>query len=199
MELVIGVEPTTCWLQISCSAIEPHQHERVIPLKKQPKGSFVEIPLGALRWNRTTDTRIFSPVLYRLSYQGKWRSGRDLNSRPLAWQASALTNWATRPNKFCKMQNSGKSHGVFYWWTFRDSNPGQTGYEPGALTNWAKGPLVGVEGLEPPASWSQAMRAANCATPRQYYAFYLITFYLSRTFCNFFWFFLENFFLAQKF
>ena len=25
MELVIGVEPTTCWLQISCSAIEPHQ------------------------------------------------------------------------------------------------------------------------------------------------------------------------------
>ena len=26
MELVIGVEPTTCWLQISCSAIEPHQH-----------------------------------------------------------------------------------------------------------------------------------------------------------------------------
>ena len=26
---------------------------------------------GALRWNRTTDTRIFSPLLYRLSYQGK--------------------------------------------------------------------------------------------------------------------------------
>ena len=25
LELVIGVEPTTCWLQISCSAIEPHQ------------------------------------------------------------------------------------------------------------------------------------------------------------------------------
>ena len=26
MELVIGVEPTTCWLQISCSAVEPRQH-----------------------------------------------------------------------------------------------------------------------------------------------------------------------------
>ena len=25
MELVNGVEPSTCWLQISCSAIEPHQ------------------------------------------------------------------------------------------------------------------------------------------------------------------------------
>ena len=28
MELVNGVEPSTCWLQISCSAIEPHQHLR---------------------------------------------------------------------------------------------------------------------------------------------------------------------------
>ena len=25
LELVNGVEPSTCWLQISCSAIEPHQ------------------------------------------------------------------------------------------------------------------------------------------------------------------------------
>ena len=25
---------------------------------------------GAQRWNRTTDTRIFSPLLYRLSYLG---------------------------------------------------------------------------------------------------------------------------------
>ena len=26
MELIIGLEPTTCWLQISCSTIEPYQH-----------------------------------------------------------------------------------------------------------------------------------------------------------------------------
>ena len=26
---------------------------------------------GAQRWNRTTDTRIFSPLLYQLSYLGK--------------------------------------------------------------------------------------------------------------------------------
>ena len=26
MELVIGIEPTTCWLQVSCSTVEPHQH-----------------------------------------------------------------------------------------------------------------------------------------------------------------------------
>ena len=28
VELVNGVEPSTCWLQISCSAIEPHQQLR---------------------------------------------------------------------------------------------------------------------------------------------------------------------------
>ena len=32
MELVIGVEPTTCWLQISCSAIEPHQQSRTVDI-----------------------------------------------------------------------------------------------------------------------------------------------------------------------
>ena len=26
LELVIGIEPTTCWLQVSCSTVEPHQH-----------------------------------------------------------------------------------------------------------------------------------------------------------------------------
>ena len=30
LELVIGVEPTTCWLQISCSAIEPHQRHNAL-------------------------------------------------------------------------------------------------------------------------------------------------------------------------
>ena len=90
MELVIGIEPTTCWLQVSCSTIEPHQHT-----------------IGALRWNRTTDTRIFSPLLYRLSYQGElsfyslrnWRLGWGSNPRPPAWQAGVLTNWTTEPQK----------------------------------------------------------------------------------------------------
>ena len=38
---------------------------------------------GASGQNRTADTRIFSPLLYRLSYRGKnkWRFGRDLNPR----------------------------------------------------------------------------------------------------------------------
>ena len=59
---------------------------------------------GAQRRNRTTDTGIFSPLLYRLSYLGifyieEWREWRGSNSRPPAWQAGALTNWATPPIK----------------------------------------------------------------------------------------------------
>ena len=40
---------------------------------------------GASGRNRTSDTGIFSPLLYQLSYRGKWRRGRDL-------QAGVLTN-----------------------------------------------------------------------------------------------------------
>ena len=52
---------------------------------------------GASGRNRTTDTGIFSPLLYQLSYRGKWRSGWGSNPRPPAWQAGILTNWTTGP------------------------------------------------------------------------------------------------------
>ena len=41
---------------------------------------------GASGRNRTTDTGIFSPLLYRLSYRGikKWRPGTGSNRRPPA-------------------------------------------------------------------------------------------------------------------
>ena len=34
---------------------------------------------GASDRNRTNDTGIFSPLLYRLSYRGKWRPGSGSN------------------------------------------------------------------------------------------------------------------------
>ena len=85
MELAIGIEPTTCWLQVSCSA------NWAMPAK-----------CGASGRNRTTDTGIFSPLLYRLSYRGikKWRPGTGSNRRPPAWQAGILTNWTTGPSPF---------------------------------------------------------------------------------------------------
>ncbi len=90
---------------------------------------------GASNRNRTSDTRIFSPLLYRLSYRGIiWRPGRGSNPRPPAWQAGALTNWATGPNCWCFILC------LLAWWAFTDLNRGPTGYEPVALTNWAKGP-----------------------------------------------------------
>ena len=55
------------------------------------------IRIGAFGRNRTTDTGIFSPLLYRLSYKGILRSGTGSNRRPLAWQASVLTSWTTGP------------------------------------------------------------------------------------------------------
>ena len=69
-------------------------------------------PVGASGRNRTSDTWIFSPLLYQLSYRGiektcknstflqvtQWRPGTGSNRRPLAWQASVLTSWTTGPN-----------------------------------------------------------------------------------------------------
>ena len=39
-------------------------------LQSDPFGRSGTCPCGALRWNRTIDRRIFSPLLYQLSYQG---------------------------------------------------------------------------------------------------------------------------------
>ena len=44
--------------------------------------------IGGFKWNRTTDTGIFSPLLYQLSYEAnykfikKWRPGTGSNRRP---------------------------------------------------------------------------------------------------------------------
>lgn len=59
------------------------------------------------RWFRTTDTRIFNPLLYQLSYAPKrWtylndvllRDLRDSNPWPQPWQGCALTSWAKAAN-----------------------------------------------------------------------------------------------------
>ncbi len=76
--------------------------------------SYTSDKLGASGRNRTTDTGIFSPLLYRLSYRGMqvvfwkclqkntsifiWRPGRGSNPRPPAWQAGVLTICTTGPN-----------------------------------------------------------------------------------------------------
>jgi hypothetical protein len=46
---------------------------------------------GGLGRNRTADTRIFSPLLYRLSYQAdSWLRGQDSNLRPSGYEPDEL-------------------------------------------------------------------------------------------------------------
>ncbi len=53
--------------------------------------SGIQKKYGAQTRNRTKDTGIFSPLLYRLSYLGTlWSGRRDSNSRPSPWQGDAL-------------------------------------------------------------------------------------------------------------
>ena len=106
--------------------IELHQHKKC----------------GASGWNRTADIRIFSPPLYQLSYRGicsvfqqsikkKWRPKTGSNRRPPAWQAGALTNWATGPSilLFCLVGLHGFEPRTNRLWA--DSSD-----------HWAKGPRV---------------------------------------------------------
>jgi hypothetical protein len=44
--------------------------------------------IGGQEWNRTTDTRIFNPLLYRLSYLAK--RGRNLTGLPPCRQGKAV-------------------------------------------------------------------------------------------------------------
>ena len=123
--------------KIKCRCLEPESNQWL------PRNLLVYLfspfRAGASNRNRTSDTRIFSPLLYRLSYRGKiWRPGRGSNSRPPAWQAGALTNWATGPNYIKILPFKA-------WWAFTDLNRGPTGYEPVALTNWAKGPNISTQ------------------------------------------------------
>ena len=53
------------------------------------------IPLSAVGQNRTVDTRIFSPLLYRLSYRAKWLRGKDLNQRPPGYGPDELPGCST--------------------------------------------------------------------------------------------------------
>ena len=92
LERKTGFEPATPTLARLCSTPE-----------LLPQIYFILSGGGAR--NRSGDTRIFSPLLYQLSYPAfdfsKWRSWRDSNSRPSAWQADALTDWATAPQISC--------------------------------------------------------------------------------------------------
>ena len=65
--------------------------------KRKNCSSYCSFP-GAQNRNRTSDTGIFSPLLYLLSYLGiqseilKWWAIRDLNPGHAGYEPDALTN-----------------------------------------------------------------------------------------------------------
>ena len=94
--------------------------------------------VGAWGRNRTNDTRIFSPLLYQLSYPGtlggKWSGQRDSNSLPPPWQGGAL------PNELCPHMATEKG--------LEPSTSGVTGRRSNRL-NYSAREMVGATGLEP--------------------------------------------------
>ena len=103
----VGLEPTTDRLTADCStnwAIEEcmereTRFELATPALARRCSTAELFPHvhGASGQNRTVDTRIFSPLLYQLSYRGtffckkKWRPRSDLNWRSSPWQGDMLT------------------------------------------------------------------------------------------------------------
>jgi hypothetical protein len=89
-----GDEARTRYLHLGKVALYQMSYTCILcraPVKQYPDGVFSRDVLsrenrcGASDRNRTSDTGIFSPLLYRLSYRGKfWRRGWDLNPRPPA-------------------------------------------------------------------------------------------------------------------
>ena len=103
---MIGLEPITCWLQISCSAVEPHRQQRArtaCPHSNDPneirtrvtavKGRCLNrltmgpysglhgAPPNSPSRTRTYDPTVNSRLLYRLSYRGilrHWMSNNGI-------------------------------------------------------------------------------------------------------------------------
>ena len=82
MELMMGLEPATCWLQISCSANWATSASNMVPQNGiEPSTQGFSVPCST-DW--ATEAK-------------KWRPGRGSNPRPPAWQAGILTIWTTGP------------------------------------------------------------------------------------------------------
>ena len=99
VERLVRFELTTCWVQISCATVAPQGQ------------------VGAPSGTRTRGTLIKSQVLYHLSQGRIWCWWMDSNHRPRAYQARALTDWATpasgTPERTWTPNTVVRSHALF--------------------------------------------------------------------------------------
>ena len=136
------------------------------------------IVFSAARWSRTTDTRLFRPLLYRLSYRRFLFSGRMMGFEPMTKGATILysTNWATISIFVPSKESNLHTYNVFLYLLSRVI---MIQYHEDASYCSAASPIyalnrhfVGREGLEPPVSNESGftVRAAtNYRLPPHYF------------------------------
>ena len=108
---MIGVEPTTCWLQVSCSAIEPHQQNLYKLLWRPGRDSNPRPPAwqagiltswttrphknlnGGTNRARTCDPLLVRQVLSQLSYGPILVTHRGIEPLLPPWKGGVLTAW----------------------------------------------------------------------------------------------------------
>ena len=100
LELVTGIEPATCWLQISCSASWATPAFNLVPRGGiEPPTQGFSVPCSTYWATEAYKYLIFWKCLLFTSIFN-WRPGRGSNPRPPAWQAGVLTICTTGPNIF---------------------------------------------------------------------------------------------------
>ena len=164
---MIGIEPTTCWLQVSCSTVEPHQH-------------------SVLNWRPGRDSNPRPPAWqagiltsWTTRPHFKWWDQQGSNLWPPACKAGALPaelwshliwsgwrgsnphSWLGRPELYHWATPAR------YWWLIGESNPCYRRERAVSwpLDQWAtlfyfKFVLAPREGLEP----SAYRLTAECST-----------------------------------
>ena len=118
MELAIGIEPTTCWLQVSCSTVEPCQHFKW----RLRRGSNPRPPAwqagtltnwatepshGGHNRARTCDPLLVRQVLSQLSYATTMVPRRGIEPLFPEWKSDVLTT--ERTGHWCRLSESNQS------------------------------------------------------------------------------------------
>ena len=96
-----GVEPATSWMQIRRSA-----NWATSPTSLVAGTGFEPATFGL--WAQRA-TRLLHPAIYF------WWAWVDSNYRPHAYQACALTNWATGPHLVTNLQSRNKYQKTYYY------------------------------------------------------------------------------------
>ena len=105
---MFGLEPKTCWLQISCSANWATSAHIAKAIRWDLQGSNL--------WPSACKADALPAELRSHTTINLKRPRTDSNRRPPPWQGGALTNWATGPYHIAKRYDA-KKHEVFLRWT----------------------------------------------------------------------------------